>query len=137
VQREVEDLEALIGDNGGREHLSGISSGALLAMEAARHGATIDRLAVNEPPFIVDDSRPPAPSTYRPELNELLAAGRRGAVSVPTLVLVGGKSPEWMANGMSLAAVLPSARREVLDGQTHIVKPKVLAPALKGFFASA
>ena len=43
-----------------------------------------------------------------------------------------------MANGMkSLAAVLPSARREVLEGQTHMVKPKVVAPALKGFFAGS
>ena len=67
-----------------------------------------------------------------------LDAKHRGAVGVPTLVLVGGKSPEWMANGMrSLAAVLPSARREVLEGQTHMVKPKVVAPVLKRFFASA
>jgi pimeloyl-ACP methyl ester carboxylesterase len=196
VQREVEDIEALIGEAGGRAHVCGISSGGALAMEAARNGATIDKLAVYEVPFIVDDSRPPTPSTYVPDLNELLAAGRRGAavklfmrlvgmpailvaltplfpawkklkgvahtlpydaacmgdtqagkpleaehwgaVSVPTLVLLGGKSPEWMANGMqSLAELLPSARREVLDGQTHMVKPKVLAPALKRFFTSA
>ena len=195
VQGEVEDIEALIGEAGGRAHVCGISSGGVLAMEAARNGAAIDRLAVYEAPFIVDDSRPPAPSTYVPELNEHLAAGRRGdavklfmrlvgmpavlvamtplfpawkklkgvahtlpydaacmgdtqagkpldadhwgVVGVPTLVLVGGKSPQWMANGMqSLAAVLPSARREVLDGQTHMVKPKVLAPVLKRFFAS-
>jgi pimeloyl-ACP methyl ester carboxylesterase len=196
VQREVEDIEALIGEAGGRALVCGISSGGVLAMEAARNGATIDKLAVFEPPFIVDDSRPPAPSTYVPDLDELLAAGRRGAavklfmrlvgmpailvaatplfpawkklkavahtlpydaacmgntqagkpldaehwggVSVPTLVLVGGKSPAWMANGTrSLAELLPSARREVLEGHTHMVKPKVLAPALKGFFTSA
>jgi pimeloyl-ACP methyl ester carboxylesterase len=63
---------------------------------------------------------------------------RWGAVGVPTLVLVGGRSREWMANGMqSLTKLLPSARREVLEGQTHMVKPKVLAPALARFFASA
>ena len=47
-------------------------------MEAARAGAAIDRLVVYEAPFIVDDSRPPTPSSYVPQLNELLAAGRRG-----------------------------------------------------------
>jgi pimeloyl-ACP methyl ester carboxylesterase len=67
-----------------------------------------------------------------------LDAEHWSAVSVPTLVLVGGKSPEWMTNGMqSLAELLPNARREVLEGQTHMVKAKVLAPALKKFFTSA
>jgi hypothetical protein len=66
-----------------------------------------------------------------------LDADHWGAVGVPTLVLVGGKSPEWMANGMrSLTELLPSARREVLEGQTHMVKAKELAPALKRFLTS-
>ena len=57
---------------------------------------------------------------------------------VPALVLVGGKSPDWMANGMqSLAELLPSARRQVLEGQTHMVKAKVLGPTLKRALASA
>lgn len=196
VQREVEDIEALLGEAGGPAHVCGFSSGGVLAMEAARAGAAIDKLAVYEAPFIVDDSRPPAPASYVSDLNELLAAGRRGAavkrfmrlvgmpavlasvmplfpawkklkgvahtlpydaacmgdtqagkpldarhwgaVSVPTLVLVGGKSPEWMASGMqSLAELLPSAQRQVLDGQTHMVKAKAVGPALKRFFASA
>jgi pimeloyl-ACP methyl ester carboxylesterase len=196
VEREIEDLEALIDEAGGRAHVCGISSGGVLAMEAVRAGAAIDRLAVYEPPFIVDDSRPPTPSTYVPDLHERLAAGRRGeavklfmrlvgmppalvaltplfpawrklkgvahtlpydaacmgdtqsgkpldaehwgAVGVPTLVLLGGKSPDWMATGMaSLAEVLPNARREVLEGQTHMVKPKVVAPAIGRFFTAA
>jgi pimeloyl-ACP methyl ester carboxylesterase len=196
VQREIEDIEALIDEAGGRAHACGFSSGAVLAMEAARNGAAIDRLAVYEAPFIVDDSRAPTPPTYVSDLNEDLAAGCRGAavkrfmrlvgmpailvgamplfpawkklkgvahtlpydaacmgdtqagkpldaehwgaVGVPTLVLVGGKSPEWMQNGMqSLAGLLPSARLQVLPGQTHMVKPKALAPALKRFLSSA
>jgi pimeloyl-ACP methyl ester carboxylesterase len=58
------------------------------------------------------------------------------AVTMPTLVMDGGKSPAWMRNGMrSLAGLLPDARYLTLDGQTHIVKPRVLAPAVVEFLA--
>lgn len=57
-------------------------------------------------------------------------------VTVPTLVLAGGRSPAWMTNGMrSLADVLPNARHVVLPGQTHMVKPQALAPALIDFLS--
>lgn len=78
VEREVEDIEALIEAAGGSAHVCGFSSGAALALEAARRGASIKRLALYEPPFIVDDSRPPMAPDYEARLRELLAAGRRG-----------------------------------------------------------
>jgi pimeloyl-ACP methyl ester carboxylesterase len=60
------------------------------------------------------------------------------AVRVPTLVGVGGKSPAWMCHAMrSLADILPDARHRTLDGQTHMVKPAVLAPVLAECFGSA
>ena len=60
VQREVEDLEALIDANSGSAFLYGLSSGAVLALEAAsRLPGKVKKLAMYEPPFIVDDSRPP------------------------------------------------------------------------------
>jgi hypothetical protein len=41
-----------------------------------------------------------------------LPAERWNAVTAPTLVIAGGKSPEWMQNGTrALAAMLPSAER--------------------------
>ena len=47
----------------------------------------------------------------------------------------GGKSPVWMRNATrSLAAVVPNATYRTLDGQTHMVKPKALAPPLIEFF---
>ena len=50
------------------------------------------------------------------------------------LVMDGGKSPAWMRNAMrSLAAVLPNARQVTLAGQTHMVRPEVVAPALIEF----
>jgi pimeloyl-ACP methyl ester carboxylesterase len=78
VEREVEDLEAIIEAAGGAAHVYGISSGAVLALEAAAQGAAIESLALYEPPFIVDDSRPPIVADYLPRLEELIAADRRG-----------------------------------------------------------
>ncbi len=79
VEREVEDLDALISEAGGSAFVFGHSSGAVLALEAARLLPTkITKLAVYEPPFIIDDSRPPAPEDYAQHLMELVSSGRRG-----------------------------------------------------------
>jgi pimeloyl-ACP methyl ester carboxylesterase len=64
-----------------------------------------------------------------------LAAGPWTRINVPALVLVGGKSPDWMQHGMKdLARVLPRARLRSLEGQSHIINAKVVAPALTEFF---
>jgi pimeloyl-ACP methyl ester carboxylesterase len=61
--------------------------------------------------------------------------GTAGRVTVPTLVLDGGASPQMLRDAAkSLAAALPDARHETLDGQTHDVAPEALAPALTAFF---
>jgi pimeloyl-ACP methyl ester carboxylesterase len=78
VVREIEDLDALIQEAGGSAFIFGMSSGAVLALHATAAGLAITKLALYEPPFIVDDSRPPLPEDYRDRLTELLAAGRRG-----------------------------------------------------------
>jgi hypothetical protein len=66
-----------------------------------------------------------------------LPATRWTSVTAPTLVVVGGKSPAWMRHAMqALGDVLPNARRRTLEGQTHIVSPKALAPVLVEFFNS-
>ncbi|MEW6059416.1 MAG: alpha/beta hydrolase [Actinomycetota bacterium] len=78
VEREIEDISALIREAGGSAFALGHSSGAVLALEAAAHGLAIMKLALYEPPFIVDDSRPPLPEDYVARLAELMAADRRG-----------------------------------------------------------
>ena len=78
VAREIEDLDAVLAAMGGPACVVGMSSGACLALEAARTGLAIDRLAVWEAPLIVDDSRPPIPAGYRDRLADLVAADRRG-----------------------------------------------------------
>ena len=78
VEREVEDLAAVIGAAGGSAHVWGLSSGAVLALDAAAAGLPIRRLAVQEPPLGVDpaDRRPPA--GLREHVTELISAGQRG-----------------------------------------------------------
>lgn len=77
--REVEDIEALIDAKGGRAFLFGSSSGAALALEAANAlGDKVAGVALHEPPFIVDDSRPPMPSDFVAHVSALVAEGRRG-----------------------------------------------------------
>ena len=76
--REVEDLEALAALAGDPVYLHGTSSGAALALEAAKHIRSIAKLAVYEPPFIVDDTRTPMPDDWLPRLENLVADGRRG-----------------------------------------------------------
>jgi pimeloyl-ACP methyl ester carboxylesterase len=78
VEREIEDLAAVIGAAGGQAHVWGLSSGAVLALEAAAAGLPIRKLAVQEPPLGVDpaDRRPPA--DLRPRVTGLIDAGRRG-----------------------------------------------------------
>lgn len=79
VQREVEDIDALIDVAGGTAYLYGMSSGAVLALEAAsRLPGKVNKLAMYEPPFIIDDSRPPAPHDYVEQLRAAIEAGCPG-----------------------------------------------------------
>jgi pimeloyl-ACP methyl ester carboxylesterase len=79
VQREIEDIEALIEAAGGSAFLFGTSSGAILALEAVRAlPDKVKKLAMYEPPFIIDDSRPPLPKDYVEQLNGAIKAGRPG-----------------------------------------------------------
>jgi len=80
VEREVEDIAALIREAGGSAGVFGISSGAALAIEAAARGLPITKLALYEPPFIVDATRRPVPSDFVRQLDQALAADRPGDV---------------------------------------------------------
>jgi pimeloyl-ACP methyl ester carboxylesterase len=192
VEREVEDLEAVVDAAGGEAYVFGQSSGAVLALHAAARLPQITRLTVHEAPFVVDDTRPATGPGYQEELTDLLAREQRGdavrlflklvglpsaliaamrltplwpklkaiahtlpydalitvehqqghalsaeqwaGVKQPVLVLCGGDSDAWMQNGMrQLADVLPDGTYRVLPGQTHNLRPKVVAPELARF----
>ena len=78
VDREVEDLGALIAAAGGAAAVFGYSSGALLALQAAARGPGITKLALYDPPYAVGAGRPGPPVEHAARLAELIAAGRRG-----------------------------------------------------------
>jgi pimeloyl-ACP methyl ester carboxylesterase len=61
LEREFEDLQAMMSVAGGSAFVWGLSSGGILALEAARAGVEIEKIAAYEPPFIVDsvDGLPP------------------------------------------------------------------------------
>ena len=90
LEREIEDLAALINEAGGSALVFGYSSGALLTLMAAARGLAISRLALYEPPFLVDDGTPQRAQDISVRLTELISSGHRGdAVELYQTELVG------------------------------------------------
>lgn len=129
VEREIEDIDALIQAVGGTASVFGSSSGAVLALEAGnRLPERVDRLALYEPPIIVDDSRPPLGPEFVARIEEFLAADRRGdavklflskGLGIPGLgVALMRFMPGWRAM-VEMAHTLPydlAITREVQSG---------------------
>lgn len=192
VEREVEDLAALIADVGGSAALYGHSSGAGLVLHALAAGLPVTRAVLHEPPYGSEEMASAA-REYAASLTALLTAGRRDdalalffsitglpeamvaawraepwwagtaavaptlaydsavmgdtsggtvpfdvarAATAPSLVLVGGASPDWMIDtGGALAAAMPAGSLRVLAGEEHVVEPAVLVPVLVEFLS--
>ncbi len=193
VQREIEDIAALIEANGGRASLWGTSSGGALALRAAIALDSVDRVSVYEVPFMVEPGLKHPTPDYPERIDELVAKGKRdalvqhfmrNAVGIPapfaavmrlmpmykhikatahTLgydfaalgahtmygapldpqewaavpraqVVYGGKSPAVLQAGSeALAEVLPEVQLVTLEGTSHNVDMKKLAPVLRQF----
>jgi pimeloyl-ACP methyl ester carboxylesterase len=90
VEREIEDIDALIRAAGGSAAVFGYSSGATLGLKAAASGSDISKLVVYDAPFAVDASHPRLPAGFADELVRLVEAGHRGdAVELYQRVAVG------------------------------------------------
>ena len=90
VDREIEDIEALIDRAGGSVFLYGHSSGGPLAMKAAiRLGRKVSKLAMYEPPYNDDPGAQESWSQYLRQLGEALAEDRRGDAVALFLRFVG------------------------------------------------
>ena len=100
VEREVEDLEALIAEAGGTAFVYGHSSGAGLALHAAAaRGLPITRLVLHEPPFVPDgEGERRIPREYAENLRALLSEGRRGDAVESFMTTV--RMPQEMVDGM-------------------------------------
>ncbi|WP_187281267.1 alpha/beta fold hydrolase [Nonomuraea sp. C10] len=78
VEREIEDLAAVVGAAGGRAMVFGGSSGGALALEAAARLPEVTKLAVWEPPYHVTADAPVLPHDFAARLDALVREGRRG-----------------------------------------------------------
>jgi pimeloyl-ACP methyl ester carboxylesterase len=190
VDREVEDLAAVIDEAGGSAFVLGVSSGAALALAGAASGLQIKKLALFEPPFIAHGQGHQPPPDAQGHLKQLILDDRRddavkffitkmvgapayvaiimpltpvwkklkavahtlpydaavmgdftvptqsaSSVAAPTLVMDGGRSPVQLRKAVeNTAGAIPHAQRMTLQGQTHNVAMKVLAPVLQEFF---
>lgn len=78
VEREIEDIAALIGAVGERASLFGFSSGGALALRAAGAEIGVERVAVYEAPFVVNGADRRPPTDYGQRLDALIADEERG-----------------------------------------------------------
>jgi pimeloyl-ACP methyl ester carboxylesterase len=123
IEREVEDIEAVIEAAGGSANLWGSSSGAALAMIAAESGLPIEKLAMWEPPFVPDEF-PPPPEDQVERYETMVAEGRRGdaveyfmskVVGMPAEVVSGARSQPWWAATEAIAHTLAYDARIMKD----------------------
>lgn len=78
VQREVEDIAALVNEAGGSAYLAGLSSGAALTLRAAEAGLNVPKIALYEPPFVYEKESEKSKIDHGANLKSLLASDKRG-----------------------------------------------------------
>jgi pimeloyl-ACP methyl ester carboxylesterase len=99
VEREIEDIGALIVEAGGTASVYGHSSGAGLALHATAYGVPTDKLVLHEPPYNTDGEEEQRISReYSLDLEALLSEGRRGDAVELFFTTVG--MPREMVGGM-------------------------------------
>jgi pimeloyl-ACP methyl ester carboxylesterase len=105
VEREIEDIDALVSEVGGSAYLYGVSSGACLALEATiKIGNKVKKLALYEAPCKAGESALEEWIDYNGQLAKFLAEGRCGDAVALFMALVGvpndqiegmRKAPMW------------------------------------------
>jgi pimeloyl-ACP methyl ester carboxylesterase len=116
VEREIEDLAAVIAHAGGTAGVFGHSSGAILALEAAQRGLAIGKLAAYEPTYVIEGTRPRPADDLASRLRALIDAGQRDQaaalfladnVGMPAEVIDGMRSSQMWGWFTGLAHTLP------------------------------
>jgi pimeloyl-ACP methyl ester carboxylesterase len=134
IEREVEDIDAVIGAAGGSAFLWGSSSGAVLALIAAE-SVPVWKLALWEPPF-VPEGVPRPPEDQVSQYETMIAEGRRGDAVEYFMTKVIGMPPEVVASARSQPWwVATEARAHTLAYDARIMGdysiPKDLAASVK------
>jgi pimeloyl-ACP methyl ester carboxylesterase len=99
VEREVEDIAAILSEAGGSAFVYGTSALGMLSLEAAARGlaSRMKKLAVWEPPYFLEGARPPLPQDYREQLEKMLAENRRGDMIELWMTRAVGMPAEFVA----------------------------------------
>lgn len=127
IEREIEDLDALITKAGTSACVFGYSSGAILALRAAAQGLAISKLALYEPPPTGGRA-----GQIASQLAELIAAGRRGdAVELFQTEAVG--IPAAIVAQMRNAPFRPALEK---IAHTLVYESTILGPLPTGLAAS-
>lgn len=140
VDREIEDLDAVITAAGGAANVLGISSGAALVLAAAAHlgPGKLSRIALYEPPYLPEQALPAA-AAYTEALTAALAESRNAdaielflrRVGIPEEAIQGMRhSPGWSTT-LALAPTL--AYDDAVMGDSTVpatLAQRVQVPAL-------
>ena len=126
VDREIEDIEALIDHAGGKAYLFGVSSGAALSLRAAaKLGADkVSKLALYDPPY----GQPQRDfAEQKARVSELVRTGQPGDAAAYFLHAAAGR----------IASLVPEGRHTTIKGQAHGVTADATVPVLVEFFGKA
>jgi alpha-beta hydrolase superfamily lysophospholipase len=104
---------------GGSANLWGSSSGAALAMLATASGAPVTKLALWEPPFILDENARP-PKDQVEQYERMVAEDRRGDAAEYFMTKVVGMPPEFVADARTARPPkrLPTCFRTARSGSS-------------------
>ncbi|UVI28429.1 alpha/beta fold hydrolase [Paenibacillus spongiae] len=114
IERELEDIEAIIDEAGGTAYVYGHSSGAILALEAAmRLGGKVSKLVMYDPAYASDTADQEEFIVLRQGLHQLLDNGKNAeaislflqGIGIPEEAVAGMRhSPQWA----TMAALAPT-----------------------------
>jgi len=139
VQREIEDLAAVIEAAGGTAFVYGTSSGAALVLEAAAAGLDMAKAALWEPPYINDPNMRPPKDTAQ-TFERLVSEGRRGdaveffmakVVGMPAEFVEQARTQPWWGATEALAHTLAYDARIMGDYSVRVdLAERVSAPTV-------
>lgn len=135
VEREIEDVAALLDHFDGPAFVLGLSSGAVLGLRCVAAGVPIDGLACYEPPFVISSDRTPPAADYVEQLQAAINADRPGdavklfmteAVGMPAMMVEGmAGQPFWPAIEQIAHTLVYDAH---IMGETMQGRPETLDP---------